>query len=310
MKRLENKARYTLVGLFLLIFLSAMVGFILWLARYDIKEINAKEYRVYSKTSIGGLKKNSIVVYKGLDIGSVEKIDIDPKNLERIEITLKITKPEVIKTNSYAVVQSQGVTGNKTIEIDGGTKEADVLVPKETSYAIIPLKKSFLDKITTSANNISSQIEITLLKFQKLLNEKNIKNIETILSNINELSKNFNTLTKTSLNSTLKNINNITKNIDKIVKSNVPITIDKIDKMSTDISLLTKDIKKLVNTDIKKLINNLKSTTDSTQNIDEVLYKLETTLEKIDSTVEEFNKNGGDMIFKTRAVNYGPGEKK
>ena len=54
---MENKARYTVVGLFVLVFTIAMVLFILWLARYDIEEINAKEYRLYSKTSIGGLNK-------------------------------------------------------------------------------------------------------------------------------------------------------------------------------------------------------------------------------------------------------------
>lgn len=312
---LENKARYTLVGFFLLVFSVAMVAFILWLARYDIKEVDAKEFRIYSTKSIAGLNENSIVEYKGLDIGTVKTIQINPKNLEEIEIILKITQAQVIKTNSYAIVQSQGVTGNKIIEIDGGTKDAKPLEVKEGSYAVLPLQKSFFDKITSSAGNITSQIETILIRFEKLLNEKNMQNIENILSNVDTTSANFNQmleklddLVENSLAPTLNNLNSMTRSVDGVVKKDISKTINKINSMTSNIDTLSKDIRTIVNEDVKSMIKEIKSTAKSTQHIDKVLYDLETTLEKIDDTVEEFNQNGGDMLFKTRKVNYGPGE--
>lgn len=314
---MENKARYTVVGLFVLIFTVAMIAFILWLARYDVKEISAKEYRVYSKISIAGLNENSIVEYKGLDIGTISKIQVDPKNLEQIEIILKITKPEVIKTNSYALIQSQGVTGNKIIEIEGGTKEATQLTPKENSYVTLPLKKSFLDKLTNSASNISSQIEILLTKFEKILNDKNIKNIDKILNNTNSSSKNFdnmmiklNNLVDDSLIKTLTNLDNMTKSIDNVVKNDISNTITKINLLSKDVNLLSNDIRTVVNNDVKTLIEDFRKTAKSSEDIDKVLDELEKTLLKIDSTVDEFNQNGGNMIFNTREIKYGPGENK
>lgn len=313
---MENKARYTIVGLFVLLFTIAMVLFILWLARYDIKEINAKEYRIYSKTSIAGLNKNSIVEYKGLDIGTVDKIRIDPKNLEQIEIILKITNPSVIKTNSYAIVQSQGVTGNKTIEIEGGTQDAKLLLNNKNSFAIIPLKKSFLEKLTTSANSITEQVESILRRFEIILNDRNIENIEKILINANSSSKQLddvmlkvNNLIENSLIKTLKNIDNMTQSIEGVVKEDISKTIKKIDSLSDNFNILSKDVKNIVNNDVKSLISELRKTAKSSQDIDKVLDELENTLEKIDLTVEEFNSNGGDMIFKTRATKYGPGEK-
>ena len=314
---MENKARYTIVGLFVLVFAVAMVFFILWLARYDVQEINAKEFRLYSKTSIAGLNKNSIVEYKGLDIGTVKKVSIDPKNLEQIEIVLKITNPSVIKTDSYAIVQSQGVTGNKIIEIEGGTHNAMELAPKDSStYAIIPLKKSFLDKLTSSAGNISSQIEEVLKRFELLLNEKNMQNIEQMLGNANSSSKNLdemmlkvNNLIEKQLIATLKNVDSMTNSIDDVVKKDIKNTIKKIDSLSQNFNLLSTDINTIINEDVKSLINELRKTAKSSQSIDKVLDDLENTLEKIDTTVEEFSTNGGDMIFKTREVNYGPGER-
>jgi len=314
---LENKARYTIVGLFVLVFTIAMVAFILWLARYDANEINAKEFRLYSKSSIAGLNKNSIVEYKGLDIGTVNSIEIDPKNLEQIEIILKITKPNVIKTNSYAIIQSQGVTGNKTIEIEGGTQEAKLLEPKKGSFAIIPLKKSFLDKLTSSAGNISSQIETVLKRFEILLSDKNIENIDQILINTNSSTKNLeetmlkvNDIVGNSLVKTLKNIDSMTNSIDVVVKEDITKTIKKIDTLSQNFNFLSEDIHDIITSDVKNLIKDLRKTVNSTQNIDKVLDELENTLQKIDTTVEDFSQNGGDMIFKTRKVNYGPGEAK
>ncbi len=312
---MENKARYTIVGLFVLIFAIAMVIFILWLARYDVEEINAKEFRLYSKTSIAGLNKNSMVEYKGLDIGTVKDIGIDPNNLEQIEVILKITNPNVIKTNSYAIIQSQGVTGNKIIEIEGGTQEAELLVPKKGSFSIIPLKKSFIDKLTSSAGNITSQIETVLKRFEVLLSDKNMQNIEQILKNTNNSTKsldevmlNVNNLIEKELVKTLKNVDSMTSSINSVVKKDIKNTIKKIDSLSQNFNILSKDINSTINKDVKLLIEDLRKTAKSTQGIDKVLDDLEATLNKIDTTVEEFSSNGGDMIFKTREVKYGPGE--
>ncbi len=313
---MENKARYTLVGLFVLSFAIASVIFILWLARYDIDEINAKEFRLYSTSSIAGLNENSIVEYKGLDIGTIKKIKINPNNLEQIEIILKISKPDIIKENSYAIIQSQGVTGNKTIEISGGTQDAKVLEVNENSFAVLPLKKSFIDKITSSAGNISSQIELLLKKFDTLLNEGNIKNIDGILENTHKSSQNFNqmmlkvnNLLENNLIKTLNNLDNMTSSIDTVVKKDIKNTVNRIDSMTKNIDLLGNDIKTLVNNDVKLLINDLRQTANSSKDIDLVLDQLENTLKQIDITVEEFNQNSGNMIFNTREIKYGPGEK-
>ncbi len=306
---MENKARYTVVGLFLLIFTSAMIAFVIWLARYDIDKINAKEFRLYSKNSISGLTENSIVIYKGLDIGTIEKIRINPEDLEEIEIILKITNPNIIKENSYAIIQSQGVTGNKIVEIDGGTQQAKPLFKDNKKFAIIPLKKSFIEKLTTNADSIGIKLESVLKSFEKMLNDKNLKNIENILNNTNKASKNFdttitkiNTLVDSSLSNTLEKIEKLTENIDHMVENDVENTLNNFNSLSIE-------AKKVIENDIRLLISDLRDTTNSTQNLDVILNKVENTLEKIDSTVDEFNQNGGNMIFNTRALEYGPGEK-
>lgn len=313
---MENKARYTTVGLFVLTFVIAMVAFILWLARYDVSDITAKEYRLYSKSSVSGLNKNSIVQYKGLDIGTIKEIRVNPKDLEEIEIILNITNPELIKTNSYAIIESQGVTGNKLIEISGGTQEAEILEDKNKPFMIIPLKKSFMEKITSSAGTITTDIEALLQKIELLLNEKNMKNIEGILENGNKSSQNLNLILKktnslieTSLPNTLNNIDTMTTSINNVVKDDISKVAKQIDVLSQNFNNISIDVQEIISQDLKSLLKDLQKTTKSSQNIDEVLEKLENTIEKVDTTIEDFNENGGNMIFNTREIPYGPGEK-
>lgn len=344
---MENKARYTLVGLFILILGVSAVSFVLWQARYGLKDITSFEYRLYSKESIAGLNENSFVEYKGLNIGVIETIRIDPTNIERIEIILKITKPQIIKTDSYAVIQSQGITGNKRIQITGGTSDADILKSTNGDFAVIPIHGSFIDNIATNAQNIAVKIDKLLTKIDKLVNKQSIDNINDVISNANKASQNFTLLLNEqnikNINSSMENIDKILKNftllvneqnikninssisnIDKasqnfdslvsdmngIVKTNIPNTFENIDTLTKNYSSLSNKIKQLIDKDISKLVNNADNTLKSTQNINDVISKLEDTIEKVDNTLDTLNENGGDLIFKVRDENYGPGELK
>ncbi|RXJ70355.1 hypothetical protein CRV08_01970 [Halarcobacter ebronensis] len=307
---MENRAKYTTVGLFVLLFAVAMVLFILWLARYDMKDKHAKEYRVYTKTSVAGLNKNSIVEYKGLDIGIIKDIRINPENLEEIEILLEITKPELIKIDTFVTIESQGVTGNKLLEVNGGMQSSELLLPeKGKDFAVIPLNKSFFDKLTSSADSITQNIERVLNRFELLLNEKNLTNIEKLLKNSNLSSENLNRVLIKMQTLIDKSFTKTLNDLDKVIENDISASAKNINELSKNFNSVSLDIKELINNDVKDLIENLKDTTKSSKNIDVIIDKLETTLDKIDTTVENFNNGGGDMIFNTREINYGPGEK-
>jgi ABC-type transporter Mla subunit MlaD len=95
----------------------------------------------------------------------------------------------------------------------------------------------------------------------------------------------------------------MSKSIDKVVKEDITKTLNDFDKLSLE-------IKNVINEDVKVLLKDLKQTAKSSKDVDKVLDSLENTLQKIDDTVDNFNNNGGNMIFNTREVPYGPGEKK
>jgi len=290
---LENKARYTLVGLFIIVFLVSLVAFILWQTKYNFKDAQSYEYRLYTQNSVAGLNKNSFVEYKGLNVGIVKEIRIDPKNLQQIEIILKIDNPSMIKENSFATIQSQGITGNKNIEIGGGTADAKDLLPAKDSFEKLPLEQSFFDNLTASAQDITQNINLTLYQINKLLKDSNIKNIDSLLSNLEKNSNNF--------NKTLDKLNTI-------LDTNAPNTLANIDTLTKEWSGLSQDIKEFINDDIGELVKKANVTLDSTSNLEDIFLNIDNTIEKIDETLDNINENGGDIIFKTRDIKYGPQE--
>ena len=313
---MENKARYTLVGLFVLIFSIAMVAFVLWLARYNVNKQDLKEFRLYVKKSVSGLKPKSIVYYKGLDVGRVSQIQINPTNLEEIEIILTLSKPSLVKTDTFAKIESQGVTGNKVIELAGGTQTSKMLQPNSNGIYIIPIKKTFLDNLTDSATNITDKADIFLTKLNMLLNEKNIEGVETLVNNANNSSKNFdalahniNNLISQDIKKSLSHIDQLSSSINQLISKDIKSSLSHIDDLSNNVNHLSQNINILIQNDVKAILKEFKETTKSAQNIDEVMIEFENTLLKLNQTIDNVNLNGGNMIFNIRETKLGPGEK-
>jgi phospholipid/cholesterol/gamma-HCH transport system substrate-binding protein len=312
---LENKARYTLVGLFLVIFGVAMISFILWQARYSVENNSLHQYRLYTTSSVGGLKVNSFVEYKGLKIGTIDSININPNNIEEIEIVLSISNPDVIKEDSFATIASQGITGNKYVEIDGGTTKAKTLIPPKDSYETIPLKASFFDSLTSEAGDITKNINTTLQKVESILSQKNIHNIEKLLQNLNNSTSSIEP-TMDTLNDTLLQVQSLLSNevsgtftqLEELLKNDTKNTLKGVDTLTKEWSELSSDIKIVLNEDVKKLLTQANSTLKEGTGLQRLISNIDNTLDKINNTLDSLNENGGDMLFKTRDVRYGPQE--
>ena len=168
-----SKVNYTIVGLFVVLFSIGMVWFAFWLAKYGLEE-DYSTYRLEMKDSIAGLSKDSNVMLRGVNIGRVRDININPNNIEMVELLLEIKKDIPIKEDMVASTQMLGVTGLLSIEIEGGTNEARTLEPTNEYIPLIYSKPSLLSKFTNNLNDMSSKLDTLLSQSEKLLSNENI----------------------------------------------------------------------------------------------------------------------------------------
>jgi len=175
-----EKINYLLVGLFVVLF-SAMAFYLaFWLAKEDFANRNSNEYIIYFNESVDGLHTDATVKVNGVDVGRVKVIAIDKNNPYRVIVNVTIDKNIPITKDMYAVLQGQGLTGLRYINIIGGkSKEYIVANSKES---IIPSKKSYLSILKDKAPQL-------LDKANSILNEKNLKNIDLLLENTATLTK-------------------------------------------------------------------------------------------------------------------------
>jgi phospholipid/cholesterol/gamma-HCH transport system substrate-binding protein len=126
-------------------------------------------------TSVHGLVVGSPVKYRGVEVGRVTQIEVSPTDLDCVEVWVKIRPGLVVKTDMQAVLVYIGLTGQKYIEISGGTAAAENLKARGE----ISSGRGLGDK----ADDIVNNIETTAKRITELLAPENIARFSAVLEN-------------------------------------------------------------------------------------------------------------------------------
>jgi len=181
---METRANYVLVGSFVLAFIAAAFAFVLWLARVDLEHA-PKVYLVYFGGSVAGLQLGSEVQYRGVPVGRITDIRIDPKNIERVRVRLEVNEDTPVKTDTYATLGLQGITGVAYIQLRGGTQNSPRLVAQgDEEFPVIQSRPSGLERVLDQAPELLERAIVISERLEKLLSEKNIDEISTSIDNI------------------------------------------------------------------------------------------------------------------------------
>ena len=86
---MEPKVNYAVVGAFVVLLGVTILGAILWLGKTDYRGIYDRYY-VYTRESVAGLSVDSTVKYRGVDVGRVKEVILNPENAEEVRVTLDI----------------------------------------------------------------------------------------------------------------------------------------------------------------------------------------------------------------------------
>src|SRR3546814_10239116 len=74
---METRANYIMVGCFVLLLVFGLLGFVLWLAKFQF-EAEFARYDIVFESTVTGLREGSPVRYRGVRVGEVTSVDLDP----------------------------------------------------------------------------------------------------------------------------------------------------------------------------------------------------------------------------------------
>lgn len=144
---METKVRYILVGLFVVLLGTTALVLFLWLSR-GIERPAYDRYYAYFRESVSGINQNATVKYRGVDVGRVGEIVLNPGNVEEVRLSLDIVRGIPIKTDTVAALRVQGLTGLSFVDLSGGTQGAPLLTANAGErYPVIKTGPSLLARL-------------------------------------------------------------------------------------------------------------------------------------------------------------------
>ena len=180
---METKVNYILVGLFVLLLGAALAAGTLWLSAGGSYRKVYDTYLAYTSESVSGLNFEAPVKYRGVAVGRVKRISLDQG--ERVRLELEIERGTPIKTSTVAVLRVQGLTGVAYVELDGGTRDAPLLMAKKgEKYPVIETGPSLFTRVDIAATDILSSLDMVSGNINAILDEDNRKSIKKILADM------------------------------------------------------------------------------------------------------------------------------
>lgn len=332
---MEKRLSYILVGSFVVVLTLSMFAFVYWLAKYGDENMAHDYYHLYFTESISGLNIDSSVKYRGVEVGKVKKISINKKNSEEIEVLVEIKKDTPIKKDTYAMLDTLGITGLKYIDLKGGSKDSPRLTSKKGEIATITVKKSILASLYDDGDMMVKKINRVLDNVGSLLNDKNAKGINNIIANLSSTTKYIDN-NKQKITQIFDKINQLKENISKdlniITNSFVGLSnnskkflnhtaevenklipsMTKLGNMGDKVSVASDTTKKF----FASLQNKLKDgefdfadiVGQNMQVLNQTALSLQKLSLKLDEMVDELKNSPSDILYKRTRKIPGPGE--
>jgi phospholipid/cholesterol/gamma-HCH transport system substrate-binding protein len=176
---MENKAHALAAGLFTLLLGAALVADVLWFGKDDVEYI---PYLVTTTTSVSGLKAEAPVRYRGVEVGKVQSIRIEPGAKGHIHIRLGVVEGTPVTRSTYARLGYLGVTGLAFVALDDSGESKELLKSESRKLAEIPMRRSIMD---TGEDLVAAFGEIAN-RVNTLLNDDNQKAVRRALAGLEQ----------------------------------------------------------------------------------------------------------------------------
>lgn len=238
---METRASHIAVGTFVLLLLLGLAGFVVWISKFQT-EADLKRYDILFEESVTGLELDSNVRYRGVPVGRVRDIRIDPENIEVIRVTIEVRGDTPVKVDTKASLELQGLTGGIYVLLNEGTQGAAPLPGSETApYPEIGSRPSNLARIFEGAPELLAKGSLLLDRVTLLFSDENEAAVKDILINVKTLTDTLATQSG---------------GLDELL-TQAESTVTQIGSMSTEIEGLAKDLRSELTSDdgsLSKLI--------------------------------------------------------
>jgi phospholipid/cholesterol/gamma-HCH transport system substrate-binding protein len=117
---MEIRARYVQMGAFTLAVIAAAFGFVYWLNNVGGLRERAI-YRVHFESPVSGLLRGSAVLFNGIRVGEVTRLELNSDNPRQVQATIAVDRGTPVRADTAVGIDFQGLTGSPVIALTGGS---------------------------------------------------------------------------------------------------------------------------------------------------------------------------------------------
>jgi len=237
--------------------------------------------------NLSGLKVGSKVVVSGMDAGEVLMIQVPPGPGQKFGVRFRVASrfQPVLRTDSTASVQVEGLVGSKMLQIDAGTEKAQPVTAGTTLPSREPIE---ISQIVQQAVDLLKQVNEAVDEIQG----RAVKTID-IINDVGSQAQLMVTQVRTDSQEIFGAGKTISKNVDSLVADvrNGKGMVGKLlndDKLYTRLEKTAEHAEKTaanintVSADVKKMVADIES-----RKIGETMQKTVTNVQKATERVNE-----------------------
>ena len=180
---MENRSHALIAGLFMLFFGISAVVALKW---FGGEQEASNEYLVLTTKNVTGLNVQAKVRYRGVNVGKVEAIELDPNDVRNTLIRIRIKKTIPVTMGTTAKLGYQGVTGLAHVLLEDTGKDASPVQAGSEGLATIQMQDSLVAELSDVGGETLRNARDFLASANQLLSPENRQVITRTLSNLED----------------------------------------------------------------------------------------------------------------------------
>ena len=184
---MENRQSHVIVGAVTFVLVLALIGFVLWLARFSREE--KAEFDVFFNQSVAGLTVGSGVTFSGVPVGQVRRIALMPETPQFIRVRIELQPETPVLEGTTASLQSVGFTGVTERQLSGSRRGQKPL-PQVGPYGVpvIPARQAGFGQLLESAPQVLERASTLLARLNEVFDDENRARFASLVDNLDKVS--------------------------------------------------------------------------------------------------------------------------
>ena len=182
---MENRSHAFWAGVFTLLLGISAVAAIWW---FGGKREVTDEYMVVTQSNVSGLNVQAQVRYRGIRVGKVLAIDLDPDNPADTLIRISVKRGTPVTQGTTAKLGYQGVTGLAHILLDDNGQNKAPLALVDGDIPRIAMEDSLIEQLTDVGGDVLRNARDFLANANELIGPQNRQSINRTLANLEATS--------------------------------------------------------------------------------------------------------------------------